>query len=211
MRGKWAQGIKPRRFTWIVKDRVAICERPGGYGTNHRRVRRQEEIIWIRQSEFDFVVSLIPSTHNLHNYEDMGLPFHHVPFRGVAGGPLGLTRAMASIRDHVSAGEKIVLHREEVGERVMGLIAAYLLWTGLVQSGPQAINVAGHLFECELGPSARQLVTMVNSCDPSADVAVGAFIHCPDESEGDESEGDESDGGDSLDSDPQSDDGADPN
>ncbi len=184
MRGKWAQGIKPRRFTWIVKDRVAICERPGGYGGNHRRVRRQEEIIWIRQNEFDFVVSLIPSTHNLHNYEEMGLPFHHVPFRGVNGSPLDLTRAMASIRDHVSANEKIVLHREEVGESVMGLIAAYLLWTGLVQSGPQAISVAEHLFESELGPAARQLVTMVSSCDPSTDVAVGAFVHCNDAPDG---------------------------
>ncbi len=178
MRGKWAQGIKPRRFTWIVKDRVAVCERPGGYADNHRRIRRQEEIIWIRQNEFAFVVSLIPSTHNLHNYEEMGLPFHHVPFLGPKGGPLDLTRAMASIRDHVAAGEKIVLHREEVGERVTGLIAAYLLWSDLVQSGPQAINVAEHLFGSELGPVARQLVAMVGECDPSADVAVGAFIHC---------------------------------
>ncbi len=178
MRGKWAQGIKPRRFTWIIKDRVAVCERPGGYGDNHRRVRRQEEIIWIRQNEFAYVVSLIPSTHNLHNYEEMGLPFHHVPFLGPKGGPLDLTRAMASIRDHVAAGEKIILHREEVGETVTGLIAAYLLWSDLVQSGPQAISVAEHLFEGELGPVARRLVAMVDECDPSAEVAVGAFIHC---------------------------------
>jgi len=180
MRGKWAQGITPRRFTWIIKDRVAICERPGGYGENHRRVRRQEEIIWIRQNEFAYVVSLIPSTHNLHNYEEMGLPFHHVPFLGIRGGCLDLTRAMAAIRDHVSAGEKIIVHREEVGEPIMGLIAAYLLWAGLVESGPQAISVAEHLFEGELGPTARQLVTMVTDCDASESVPVGAFINCED-------------------------------
>ncbi len=180
MRGKWAQGIKPRRFTWIIKDRVAMCERPGGCGENHRRVRRQEEIIWIRQNEFAYVVSLIPSTHNLHNYEEMGVPFHHVPFLGPKGGPLDLTRAMSAIRDHVAAGEKIVVHREEVGELVMGLIAAYLLWTGLVERGPQAINVAEHLFEAELGPTARQLVTMVAECDPSDAVPAGAFINCDD-------------------------------
>ena len=45
LRGKWALGITPRNFTWVIKDRLAICERPGGYGENHRRVRRQEEII----------------------------------------------------------------------------------------------------------------------------------------------------------------------
>lgn len=183
MRGKWAQGIRPRRFTWIVKDRVAVCERPGGYGESHRRVRRQEEIIWIRQNEFAFVVSLISSTHNLHNYEEMGLPFHHVPFRGPKGGPLDLTRAMASIRDHVTDNERIVVHREEVGEKVMGLVAAYLWWTGLVHSGPQAISVTEHLFESELGPIARQLVAMVADCEPSDEVPVGAFIPVADESE----------------------------
>ena len=52
MKGKWAQGIKPRNFAWIIRDRLAICERPGGYGANHRRVRRQEEIIWLREQGF---------------------------------------------------------------------------------------------------------------------------------------------------------------
>ncbi len=50
LRGKWALGITPRNFTWIMKDKLAICERPGGYGDNHRRVRRQEEIIWLREN-----------------------------------------------------------------------------------------------------------------------------------------------------------------
>ena len=175
MRGKWAQGIEPRHFRWIVKEKVAVCERPGGYGDNHRKVRRQEEIIWLRQHEFDFVLSLIGSTHNLHNYDELGLPFHHVPFSGPADGPLGLTRAMAAIRDHVEAGDKIVVHREELGDRVAGLMAAYLLWMELVPDGPQAITVTERLFERELGPIARELVSLVEKCDPSADVPVGAF------------------------------------
>ncbi len=179
MRGKWAQGIEPRHFTWIVKDFVAVCERPGGYGSNHRKVRRQEEIIWLRQNGFDFVVSLCGSTQNLHNYEEMGLPFHHVPFAGPFSGPLGLTRAMAGIRDHVAAGDKIVLHREELGERVMGLIGAYLLWMELVADGPQAINVTEQLFERELGQTARELVAMVEKCDPCAEVPEGAFANDP--------------------------------
>ena len=179
MRGKWAQGIEPRHFTWIVKDRVAVCERPGGYGANHRKVRRQEEIIWLRQHEFDFVMSLCGFTQNLHNYEEMALPFHHVPFNGPLSGPLGLTRAMAAVRDHVAAGDRIVVHREELDERIMGLVAAYLLWMGLVADGPQAITITEQLFERELGQLARELVAMVDRCDPSDDVAVGAFIDDP--------------------------------
>lgn len=175
MRGKWAQGIQPRHFRWILKDRIAVCERPGGYGDSHRKVRRQEEIIWLRQNQFDCVVSLIGSTHNLHNYEELGIPFHHVPFSGPADGPRGLTRAMAAIRDHVDAGHRIVVHREELGERVAGLMAAYLLWMGLVPDGPRAISVTEQLFERELGPRARELVSMVAKCAPSAEVEVDAF------------------------------------
>jgi hypothetical protein len=25
LRGKWALGITPRNFTWIIKDKLAIC------------------------------------------------------------------------------------------------------------------------------------------------------------------------------------------
>ncbi|MEM9203192.1 MAG: hypothetical protein AAGC53_16160 [Actinomycetota bacterium] len=181
MRGKWAQGIQPRHFTWVIKDKVAVCERPGGYGVSHRKVRRQEEIIWLRQNEFDFVMSLCGSNQNLHNYEEHGLPFHHVPFSGPAAGPLSLTRAMASIRDHVQAGDKIVVHREMLGERITGLVAAYLLWMELVPDGPQAISITERLFERELGQVARELVAMVEKCDPSSEVPVDAFVAVPDD------------------------------
>ena len=80
MKGKWAQGIQPRNFAWILKDKLAVCERPGGYGANHRRVRRQEEIIWIREQGFTCVVTLIPSPHNLHNYDELGVTWRHLPF-----------------------------------------------------------------------------------------------------------------------------------
>ena len=59
-KGKWAQGIQPRHFHWIIQDQLAICERPGGFGANHRKVRRQEEIIWIREQGFDLVISVSP-------------------------------------------------------------------------------------------------------------------------------------------------------
>ena len=56
MKGKWAAGIPPRNFAWVIKDRLAVSERPGGYARTHRRVRRQEEIIWIREQGFGRVV-----------------------------------------------------------------------------------------------------------------------------------------------------------
>ena len=47
LRGRWAQGLEPRFFCWIIKDRLAASERPGGFARNHRKVRRQEELIWL--------------------------------------------------------------------------------------------------------------------------------------------------------------------
>ena len=183
MRGKWAQGIEPRHFTWVVKDRLAVCERPGGYGESHRRVRRQEEIIWLRQQEFDFVISLIPGTHNLHNYEELGVPFHHVPFSGPEDGTIGLTRAMAAIRDHLAAGDRVIVHREELGERICGLVAAYVLWMGLVPDAPTTVNLTEQLLERELGPVARELVSMVDRCTPSDELPADAFVEEADEAD----------------------------
>jgi hypothetical protein len=48
MKGKWAKGIPPRFFNWVIKGKLAVSERPGGYARNHRKVRRHEEILWLR-------------------------------------------------------------------------------------------------------------------------------------------------------------------
>jgi len=87
MKGKWARGIEPRMFCWVIKDRMAACERPGGYARNHRKVRRLEELIWLREHGFTMIVSLLDSPHNLHAYDELSLPHVQVPL-GVAGGDL---------------------------------------------------------------------------------------------------------------------------
>src|SRR5690606_7210007 len=55
-------------------------------------------------------------------------------------------------------GEKLIIHQEEVGDRVCGLIAGYLLWANLVPYGPQAISVTERLTGRQLGPLGRSLV-----------------------------------------------------
>ena len=67
------------------------------------------------------------------------------------------------------------------GRGVLGLVAAYLLWMELVPDGPQAISITERLFERELGQVARELVAMVERCDPSSDVPVDAFVAVPDD------------------------------
>jgi hypothetical protein len=169
MKGKWAQGIIPRNFVWVLKERLAVCERPGGYGANHRRVRRQEEIIWIREQGFTRVISLISAAHNLHNYDELGVAWLHRP-QNPSDDPIAFQREFYNELRHLLAnGEKILVHQEEVGDRVCGLVAGYLLWTGLVPYGPQAISVTERLTGRQLGPMGRGLVATAGDLRRTAD------------------------------------------
>jgi hypothetical protein len=166
MKGKWAQGIQPRNFSWVVKDKLAVCERPGGYGANHRRVRRQEEIIWIREQGFSCVISLIPSPHNLHNYDELGVTWRHRPFTQGDDAQRFVASFFPEIRTLMSEGQKVLVHQDELGDRVSGLMAGFLLWSGMVESGPQAISITEQLVHRQLGPMARGLVTIAAELPP---------------------------------------------
>ena len=56
------------------------------------------------------------------------------------------------LRDLLAKGEKLLVHQEELGDRICGLVAGYLLWAGLVPYGPQAISVIERLTGRQLGP-----------------------------------------------------------
>ncbi len=161
LRGKWAQGIEPRNFTWILQGKLAVCERPGGYGANHRKVRRQEEIIWLREQGFTKVVSLAVSPHNLHNYDEMGVSWIHRPFTRSDDQERYMSRLFPELRQLLLEGGKLVLHQDELGDRLAGLMAAYVLWNQLVPGGPQAISIVEQLLHRQLGPDARSLVALV--------------------------------------------------
>ncbi len=157
LRGKWALGIEPRNFTWILKDKMAICERPGGFGDNHRRVRRQEEIIWIRENGFNYVVSIIQAPHNLHNYEELGMPYRHRPMR--TDDLDGWLRSLYTELDElVRGGQRVIVHAEELGDRLVGVMGGYIRWAGLVDGDTETITITEQLTGRKLDPFARQLI-----------------------------------------------------
>jgi hypothetical protein len=160
MRGKWAAGIPPRNFVWVIKDRLAISERPGGYARNHRRVRRQEEIIWLREQGFTRVVSLLPSPHNLHAYDELGVTWAHFPFAPTDDARALLSELFRHLRDWLAAGERILIHQEELGDRLVGVVGGYLLYAGLLESGPKSITVVEQLTGRQMGPVGRELVAL---------------------------------------------------
>ena len=161
MTSKWAEGIKPRGFRWIITDRLGVCERPGGYGLGHRRVRRVEEIVWLCRNEIDLIVTMTAIPYNLHDYDEHGLAYVHMPFSDPASGVERYQQILETIRDR-TATERVVLHHEAIGDPVAGVVAGYLLWAGLVDTGPEAITITERLLERELGPSARKMVSMAD-------------------------------------------------
>ena len=166
MKGKWAAGIPPRNFTWVIKARLAMSERPGGFAPNHRKVRRQEEIIWLQVQGFNRVVSLLPSSHNLQAYEEKSLASVHYPLPS-SGDVRGiLTEVYRDVHVRLAGGERILVHQEELGDRVSGVIAGYLLWSSRLPTGPQAVTVLEHLTGHPMGPSGRELVAVAGQLAP---------------------------------------------
>lgn len=161
LRGRWAQGLEPRFFTWIVRDHLAASERPGGFARNHRRIRRQEELIWLGQNGFTRVLSLLDSSHNLHAYEEAGIAYEHVPI----GRRDELADRLPVIYEGIarrldSPEERILVHTEEFGDRLLGVLAGYLLYAGLVTEGPHAIIAIERLSSRELGAIGREIVAI---------------------------------------------------
>lgn len=160
-KNRWARGIPPRNFTWIMKGQLAICERPGGYSRNHRRVRRQEEIIWIREERFTRIVSLLPSPHNLHAYEDYGVPYSHIPVPEDANYAEVLPDLYSQLQNWLDNHEKLIMHNEELGDRLMGIVAGYLLYSKMLPTATQATTVVEQLLARQMGPEGRTIVAYV--------------------------------------------------
>ena len=161
MKGKWARGIEPRMFHWVIKDRLAASERPGGYARNHRKVRRMEEIIWLREHGFTRIVSLLDSPHNLHAYEEMGMPHTQVGLGRPGDLPVRLPEVFGTLGHLLDdPDQRILMHLEEFGDLLCGVIAGYLLYAGLVDAGPLAISVVEQLTGKPLGPPGREIVTV---------------------------------------------------
>ncbi len=161
LRGRWAQGLQPRYFKWVIQDRMGAGERPGGSARNHRKVRRQEELIWLKVNGFTHLVSLLDSPHNLHAYEEAGLQFAHVPI-----GPRDeLPERLRAIYECLAAflddpDERLFVHHEEFGDRLLGVLGGYLLYAGLVETGPHALSIMEKLTGRSLGSDAAEIVTV---------------------------------------------------
>ena len=158
MKGRWAAGMEPRGFTWVYKGILAVSERPGGSTAVHRRVRRDEELIWLKQQGFARVVSILPVMQNLEAYVEHGLSVSHYALRG---GPQQREVLAACYRDlahSMKSNVAVLLHSDDVSDRLLGVVAGYLVWSEKVDNVPASIALIERLFRRSLGPDGRAIV-----------------------------------------------------
>lgn len=161
LRGRWAQGLQPRNFMWVIRDRLGAGERPGGFARNHRKVRRQEELIWLGANGFTRVVSLLDSPHNLHAYEEAGLISVHAPLGPHDELAARLAEFYATLDELLDdPAHKVFVHHEEFGDRLLGPLAGYLLHARFVELGPQAISIVEKLSTRSLDANGREIVAI---------------------------------------------------
>lgn len=158
MKGKWAAGIAPRNLTWIMDGRLAASERPGGHSATHRKVRRQEEIIWLRENGFTCVISIMPGDSNLVAYTELG-----VRSMGIALAPDGphdaaLKTVFEELDRQLRDGGRILLHDDDLSDRTMAVVGGFLIHTGKMPEMPIAVTVVERLFSRQLGPDGRAIM-----------------------------------------------------
>jgi hypothetical protein len=163
IKNKWARGIVPRYFHWIIDEKLAVCERPGGYARNHRPVRRQEEIIWLREEGFNRIVSLLSSPHNLHAYEQLGMPAANIPYPDHCDPRDVLPNLFEQLDGWIAGGEKVLVHMEELSDKLAGIMCAYLLHAGFPGSSAQAIGLMERTIGKPMGSEGRAIVAAMSA------------------------------------------------
>ena len=88
------------------------------------------------------------------------MPWQHWPFVPPEDAAGYLARTYEDLRGLMAAGAKVLVHGDELNDRICGLMGGYLLWSGLVPDGPSAITVIERMTQRQLGPVGREIVSV---------------------------------------------------
>lgn len=151
-------GLEPRGFKWVIAGRLAVSERIGGYGFQHRRVRREEEIIWLAEQGINTVLSLLSSNQNQAAYEAAGFRYHRYPLETTPE-PEDLDDIFATFDAALDRSDASVLvHRDLIDDTVVGLLGGYLVHAGYVKEPIVATSVIQEIAGKALGPEGRAMI-----------------------------------------------------
>ncbi len=152
-------GLEPRGFVWIIARRLALSERIGGQGLQHRRVRRSEEIDWLRDEGFTDVLSLLEANQNLASYREAGIRAHHVSLPTDYEDVEAETVFRALERILGDQRNVLLAHRDHLDDALIGFMGGYLIRSGLIEDPIMATATIQEIAGRPLGPEGRRLVT----------------------------------------------------
>jgi hypothetical protein len=104
-------------------------------------------------------VSLLPSSHNLAAYDEGEIASSHFPFGTSGDQREALLDLYRHLDEWMQGGERVLLHQEELGDRVMGVVAGYLFWSGRLPGGAQSIVAVEQLVGHQMGPQGRDIAS----------------------------------------------------
>lgn len=152
-------GLEPRGFTWVISKRLAVSERIGGYGFQHRRVRREEEIAWLKHAGVTDVLSLLEGNQNLAAYESAGITAANEPLGELE--PDSVRRVFRTMKlITAKRGAVLLVHRDLVDDTVAGVLAGFLVHSGRVEDPIVATALVQEILKRPLGPEARAIIPL---------------------------------------------------
>ena len=151
-------GLEPRNFRWVIKGRLATSERIGGYGFQHRRVRREEEIIWLQDHGVNSILSLLPAQASASAFDAVGLRFAWCRVADDIG-PEDTRPVFDALASSLEPPNAVVLvHRDTIDDTLAGILAGYLIDTRMVDDPIIATDVIQQILGRAIGPEGRRLI-----------------------------------------------------
>ena len=117
---------EPRKIWWARPRKLCLLERPGGGGRSHRPERRAAEIAYLVEHGVRMVVSTMTTRHNLGDYEDAGLAWHHVPVAATEEGADALEELLPLLRRELRRRGAVAVHGNRHTDFVAAVGAAHL-------------------------------------------------------------------------------------
>jgi hypothetical protein len=114
---------EPKRIWWARRRKLCALERPGGGGRSHRPDRREAEIAYLKEAGVRTVISVMPTRHNLDDYEQAGIGAIHLPVEHDVD---GLHEVVEVLRREMRKPGAVALHGNRYTDFVAAVCAQHL-------------------------------------------------------------------------------------
>ena len=143
----------------MITGRLAVSDRIGGSGFQHRKVRREEEIRWLSEQGVNTILSFLPPGQNRSAYDQAGFRALSHTVDGMPEEPEEIEAIFEAMDEALEAPDAVVLvHRDTIDETISGLLAGYLVHSALVEDPIVATSLIQEILGRPLGPEGRRLI-----------------------------------------------------